>query len=184
MVTSEQRQWQPPPSQTASWCSPQGTSAPSAPCRPPGRGSFPHAPAGAPEGSSRSLLVAATASVVPSDSWAPVRVCSSVSSPDSPSSRKWTGAGPARSGASPPSPHRHSFFSTLPQAGVTACAPPPGPPRAASPWRPAPLRRFSASVARGRNAPVPSSAPRLKVKAAVLNYLISQVFAWGKKSHL
>lgn len=60
--TSARQQWQPPPLRTASWCSLQGTSAPSAPCQPRGPGSAPRAPAGALGGSSRSHLGAGIAS--------------------------------------------------------------------------------------------------------------------------
>lgn len=60
--TSARQQWQPPPLQTASWCSLQGTSAPSAPCQPRGPGFAPRAPAGALGESSRSHLGAGIAS--------------------------------------------------------------------------------------------------------------------------
>lgn len=101
---------------------------------------------------------------VPSNSSAPALAASSASFPGSPSSRRWTGAGPERSGASPLSPRKPSSASTHPQAGDHGPVPPPEHPRAASPWRFAPRQRLAGVATPARPDPAQCSAPHLRGK--------------------
>lgn len=102
--------------------------------------------------------------VVLSDSSAPVQVVSSASSPDSPSSHKWTVTEPVHSEASPPSLHKPFSSSARPQADARVLELPPGPPQVASPWGPARPLWFLIAPVLALRAPAQSSAPHLKQK--------------------
>lgn len=100
--------------------------------------------------------------VVLSDSSAPAQVVSSVSSPGSLSSRRWTEAEPKRSEASPPSPHMPFSSSVPPRAGDPVHERPPGPPQVFLLWCFAPLLWSAVSAPPALCAPFPDSAPHLK----------------------